>query len=95
MLFNVVTYTFPADRADEAIAMLRELRAASLDEPGCLGYEISRSVDDPCVVVLYEKWLDQMALDRHYAEPHFVRLGVNGIRTFAQSRIANKTVPLD
>jgi quinol monooxygenase YgiN len=95
MLINAVTYTFPADRADEAAAMLRELRDASLAEPGCLGYEVSRSTEDPRVIVLYETWRDAAALEAHYLEPHFVRLGVNGIRTFAESRVAHKTVPLD
>jgi quinol monooxygenase YgiN len=66
MLINAVTYTFPEERADEIARLFRELRAASLGEEGCLGYEVCRGdADAPGTFVLYEKWADQAALDAH------------------------------
>ncbi len=85
MLVNAVLYTFPEDKADEVVAMLRELGAASRAEAGCLGYEVARG-DDGTSFVLFEKWRDQAALDAHYASEHFARLGVNGLRELATSR---------
>jgi quinol monooxygenase YgiN len=96
MLINAVTFIFPVERADEAERLLRELRAASLAEPGCLGYEVCRvGSDAPGTFVLYETWRDQAALDEHYAAEHFQRLAVQGFRTFMMSRTAYKGTPVE
>ncbi len=89
MLVNAVMYTVPAERADEAARILRELGAASRAEDGCAGYEVVRG-EDGTTFVLFEKWRDQAALDAHYATEHFERLGTNGLRTFATDRRAVK-----
>ena len=89
MLVNAVMYTVPAERADEAARILRELGTASRAEPGCMGYEVVRG-EDGTTFVLFEKWRDQAALDAHYAAEHFQRLGANGLRTFATGRRAVK-----
>jgi quinol monooxygenase YgiN len=96
MLINAVTYTFPEDKADEVERLFRELRAASLAEEGCLGYEVCRGdADAPGTFVLYEKWADQAALDAHYQKEHFVRLGVNGVRPLGLSRQVVKGTPVE
>ncbi|GAC1659313.1 MAG: antibiotic biosynthesis monooxygenase [Candidatus Elarobacter sp.] len=96
MLINAVTYTFPEDKADEVARIFKELRTASLREEGCLGYEVCRGdADAPGTFALYEKWRDQAALEAHYVEEHFVRLGVNGIRPMALSRQATKGTPVE
>ena len=96
MLINAVTYTFPEEKADEVERLFRELRAASLREEGCLGYEVCRGdADAPGTFVLYEKWADQAALDAHYAQEHFVRLGVNGVRPLGLSRHVVKGTPVE
>jgi quinol monooxygenase YgiN len=96
MLVNAVVYTFPPEQADEVERLLRELRAASLREDGCLGYEVCRGdADAPGTFVLYEKWVDQAALDAHYETEHFKRLGVNGIRPLATSRSVVKGTPVE
>jgi quinol monooxygenase YgiN len=95
MLINAVTYTFPEDKADEVERLFRELRAASLREPGCIGYEVCRGdADAPGSFVLYETWRDQAALDAHYEAEHFKRLGVNGVRPLATSRQVVKGTPV-
>jgi quinol monooxygenase YgiN len=94
MLVNAVTYTFPNDKADEAAGLLARLASLSRQERGCLGYEACRSNDDPRVFVLFEQWADQAALDEHYATEHFVKLGVNGLRPLAESRIGHLCTPL-
>lgn len=93
MLVNAVLYVLPADKAEEAARILVELRAASLREDGCLGYEAARG-EDGTTFVLYETWRDQAALDAHYRTEHFTRLGTNGLRTLATSRQAVKGTPL-
>jgi quinol monooxygenase YgiN len=96
MLINAVTNTFPEDKADEVERIFRELRAASLREAGCLGYEVCRAdAAAPGTFVLYETWRDLAALEAHYEMEHFQRLGVNGIRALAASRVAIKGTPVD
>ncbi len=90
MLVNAVIYTFPADTADEAEALLRELRDRSREEAGCIAYDVARGVDDANVFLLHEVWRDQAALDAHYAEEHFIRLGLNGVRKLASDRIGHR-----
>ncbi|HEY0614820.1 MAG TPA: putative quinol monooxygenase [Candidatus Elarobacter sp.] len=96
MLINAVTYTFPEEKADEVARLFRELRAASLGEAGCLGYDVCRGdADAPGTFVLYETWRDQAALDAHYTAEHFQRLGVNGVRPLAISRQVVKGTPVE
>ena len=90
MLVNAVLYTFPDGDADTAERLLRELRAASLGEEGCLAYEVCRGADERGSFALFEKWRDQAALDEHYQTEHFIRLGINGIRPLAANRTAVK-----
>jgi quinol monooxygenase YgiN len=94
MLVNAVIYTFAAESVDTVIPMLRELAAASRQESGCLGFDVNRSNDDPNAVILYERWTDTAALEAHYQTEHFMRLGVNGIRPLAVSRLAHRCSPL-
>jgi len=95
MLINSVMYAFPDDKTGVAERLLAELRDASRKEAGCRGFYVSRSITDPRVFVLYELWDDQAALDAHYATSHFQRLGVEGIRTIAESRVGHLCAPLD
>ncbi len=39
-------------------------------EPGCLGYELYRSVVDPHTFVTVELWKSQADLDAHMQTPH-------------------------
>ena len=94
VLINAVTYTFPSDRAAEAETLLRALRDRSREEPGCLAYDVGRSIDEPTVFVLSECWADQDALDSHYATPHFRRFGFEGIRKLAIARTAVLATPI-
>ncbi|MBV8298794.1 MAG: antibiotic biosynthesis monooxygenase [Candidatus Eremiobacteraeota bacterium] len=96
MLINAVTYTFPTEAMDEVENLFKELRAASLREPGCLGYEVCRGdADASGTFVLYEKWRDAAALDEHYQQVHFVQLGLNGLRPLATSRTAVRGTPVE
>jgi len=94
MLVNAVVYTFPTEHAETAASLLAALATQSRAESGCLGFEVSRSIEDPRIFVLFEKWADQAALDSHYTTEHFIRYGVNGIRALAESRLAHKCIPL-
>ena len=59
----------PGRRA-ELLELLRELvAAAGADEPGTLVYVMHEAADDPDLVVSYELFADDAALEAHKASP--------------------------
>jgi autoinducer 2-degrading protein len=56
--------------------IVRELAAASLEEPGCREYRVSRSVEEERTFVLYEEYDDAAAFQAHRDSEHFRRLAL-------------------
>jgi quinol monooxygenase YgiN len=52
---------------------LRALVAPTRREPGCLGYTLHRSADQPGVLLLHEVWASREHHARHTQTPHFQR----------------------
>lgn len=42
-------------------------------EPGCLGVDIFRSLDDPRLYWVHSHWTDEEAFEAHIKSPHSVR----------------------
>lgn len=63
-----------AEALDEVLALVREVRARSLAEPGCQEYEVFASLDDPCSLLLVERYRDAAAVEAHRATSHFQEL---------------------
>lgn len=94
MLIQSIHYTFAAEDADKAEALLRELRDASRKEEGVIAFEVGRSQAKPNVFALWEAYRDKAALDAHMATEHFKRLAINGVRPLAQQRNAETVFPV-
>lgn len=62
------------------------LQPKSLAEPGCLGYEAFRSLDDPTSLVLIERYRDSAALHAHLNSSHYQQLVVEAIRPLLTDR---------
>ncbi len=59
----------PAQR--ETLAPLIETMVTQTrKEPGCLDYTYAVDLADPAVVRIFERWVDQPALDAHFTKPH-------------------------
>lgn len=71
---------------DSVLALAEELRPLSLAEPGCLGYELLRPVDEPTTLVLIEHYRDRPALDAHLSSAHYQDLVVGRIRPLLTDR---------
>ncbi|HEY1148169.1 MAG TPA: putative quinol monooxygenase [Pseudoduganella sp.] len=72
---TVVAHWHPVANAfDEVLAIVAELRARSLSEPGCLGYEVYRSEQDPQVLLLLERYRDEAAIEAHRQSEHYQSL---------------------
>ena len=44
--------------------------AATQAEAGCIHYAFAQDIDEPDLIRISEKWVDQAALDAHFASPH-------------------------
>ena len=95
MIVSAIQFTFAAKDADKAEALLREIRDASVKEPGVVRFEVARGTDDPNVFVLWEVYRDQGAVDEHKATDHYKEFVLNGIRPLAQQRTAVTASPID
>ena len=67
-LFATITPK-PAHSA-EALAALQEIIPQTLDEPGCLRFELNTGQGDDGNLYLVEHWADPQALEDHYAQPY-------------------------
>lgn len=94
MLVQSVHFTFAAEDADKAEAILRELRDASRAEEGVIAFEVARSQENPNDFALWEAYSDRDALELHMASEHFKRLVVHGVRRLARERRAEMLAPI-
>jgi quinol monooxygenase YgiN len=79
MISFTVRMTFRTDDREEIATILRELAAASRQEPGCVSYIPHRVESDPDTIVIYEQYRDQAALDAHRASPYFAMYAIGGL----------------
>jgi quinol monooxygenase YgiN len=79
MVSFMVRLKFAAeDRADVA-ETLRQLAAASRQEPGCVSYIPHHLEDDPDTFVIYEQYRDAQAQAAHRESEHFKKHAVGGL----------------
>ena len=62
-----------AENSAEVRAAAQRLTAASLQQDGCVAYDIFESATRPGVMMICETWRDQAALDAHSASAEFVK----------------------
>ena len=73
-IFVFAAVTPKAEHLEAAEAILREAVAASRQEPGCLRYDLFKSVQgEPCFQ-FFEAYTDQAALAAHAQSAHFQTL---------------------
>lgn len=70
----------------EVLEIVTGLRRQSLAEPGCLGYEVFRSVEDPGSILLIERYRDDAAIEAHRQSPHYRALVADRIVPMLSSR---------
>lgn len=63
------------EHTDEFIELFQELIHFTLQEPGCTGYELFQDPYDPTRFLVFETYVDQAAVDAHFAAPYFEEYG--------------------
>ncbi len=75
----IVRLRFAPEDREEISGFLRELAAASRQEPGCISYIPHWSETQNDTVLIYEQYLDHQALEAHRATAHFNKYAVGGL----------------
>ena len=71
---------------DEALATMKELGAATRQEPGCIHYIPVRDTEDPRNFLFYEQYADHAAFEAHGSSEHFQRLAAGKLFGLLESR---------
>ena len=74
-IFHVAIFRFAKDNVDEAMAAFRALAPAARREPGNLGYDVYRGVDDDLEFYIVEHWASPAALAAHERTETFHHYG--------------------
>jgi quinol monooxygenase YgiN len=93
-IIAAIQFTFASKDADTAESIFRELRDASIKEPGVIQFQVGRSSEKPNVFALWEVYRDKAAMDAHRASEHYQRLVINGIRPLVQQRSIETVRPI-
>lgn len=75
MLVVAGTITLDPAKRGAAEEAFDRMRAATLEEAGCIAYEAYLDRKDAGTVFIFEKWRDQAALTAHFATPHMAIFG--------------------
>jgi quinol monooxygenase YgiN len=67
--------TIDPSRRDDLVAAAIAMQRASQAEDGCLHYVFTADLERDDVFHIAEKWVDQAALDRHFATAHMADFG--------------------
>lgn len=71
MIVITAKFLVKPEHADDWPDIARDFTEATRAEPGCLWYDWSRSLEDPCEYVLVEAFRDGDAGAAHVSAPHF------------------------
>ncbi len=67
----LVEFQVKPESLDRFHELIRVNASASVaNEPGCLQFDVVRSIEDPCRVLLYEVYRDEEAFKTHIGQPH-------------------------
>jgi quinol monooxygenase YgiN len=83
----IARHTINPGKIDEVLPFLPKLAAAALTEPGCLAFDVFRSLDDEHSYVLLERYASRGALDAHRETEHFKDLVLGQIVPRLSSRV--------
>jgi quinol monooxygenase YgiN len=82
----IARYQTQPCRGDDVAKALLDHITATRGEPGCVGFVVNRSVDDPDQFVLYEQYHDEHAFQAHLDSAHYQRYVVEQVRPLLSER---------
>ena len=94
MITFSVRMRFRSEDREEIVAILRELTAASRQEPGCVTYVPHTVESEPDTVLIYEQYQNESAVEAHRATEHFRRYAVGGLYQRMLDRVVENLTAL-
>lgn len=96
MIFITAKFRVHPEHADQWPEIAADFTAATRNEPGCLWFDWSRSIENPAEYVLVEAFRDEDAGAAHVQSDHF-RAARQKLPQYLDEtpRIVNATVPQD
>lgn len=96
MIAITVVWDVKPEYADDYPELVYEFTAATRNEPGCLWFEWSRSIDRPCEYVLIEAFRDSAASAAHVQSEHFQKaMASHGQYAASRPKIISFEVPAE
>lgn len=94
-IYVFASVTPKAEHLEAAEAILRAIVAPSRQEPGCLRYDLFKSVQSETCFQFYEAYADQAALVAHTQSAHFLALKEKITPLLAQPLAISITAAVD
>lgn len=94
MISFTVRMRFAPEDRQEITEILRELTAASRQEPGCATYVPHVVEGDPDTVLIYEQYHDASAAEAHRQSDHFKKYAVGGLFQKMRDRVREDLIAL-
>ena len=94
MVSFTVRMTFAPEDRHEIAEILKELAAASRQEPGCVSYIPHVVEGDPDTVLIYEQYRDDAAVQAHRDSAHFKKHAVGGLYQKMRERTREDLIAL-
>jgi quinol monooxygenase YgiN len=87
MLVLIAKYHIKPGNTTDVLAELAKMKPlVQANEPGCKGYQVSRSKENDRIVVLYEQYDDDAAVNFHRETPHFKTIIENMVVPMLEKR---------
>ncbi len=88
MFIALVHVHVKPDHVDQFLDLIRANHNGSVQEPGCIRFDVARSVDDPNRFVLWEWYVDARAAQAHKETPHYLAFKAAAAEMMAEERIS-------
>jgi quinol monooxygenase YgiN len=86
MISFMVRMRFAQEDRKHVLEAVQQLAAASRQEAGCISYIPHELAGDPSLVMIYEQYRDEAALEAHRASSHFHKYAIGGLFQWMKER---------
>lgn len=86
MISYIVRMRFTQEHRADVVEAVRRLALASRTEPGCVSFIPHELAGDSGMLVIYEQYRDEAALEAHRASPHFREHVIGGLYQWMKER---------
>ena len=74
-MIKVIAKSFTKEnQIENVLELAKELVKATVQEEGCISYEMYQDEKDPKILIMVEEWETIEALNQHMASEHFTKI---------------------